>query len=219
MPKEAKRTCCCCGELVSARTEQRHLQGQAPPRVKAAQAQKNGSRGLLKSLVAVPKAIRKFFSPPKLRASSSQVTSQSTHAPENLANLPVGENQAADGPSDTTMNDVQKNIDMGMADGFNEGESNLYDGDDAQILADIVAGAEQGAWGGPRSRRATVEDYETDDEDDAKSTWSMQTDDSIISDWDQKADGLAVDQLIDEDFEQELADFGTYQLKLYIDFP
>lgn len=209
MPKEAKRPCCCCGDIVSARTEQRHLQGQAPPRVKATQAQKNGSRGLLKSLVAAPKAVRKYFSPKKLGANSSQVTSQSAPAPNEFVNRPVVENQPADGP-DTAMNDVQENVDMGMVDGFNVGESNLYNDDDAQILVDIVAGAEQGAWGGPSSKRATVEDYESDDEDDTRSTWSMQTDDSIISDWDQKADGLTIDELIDEDFEQELADFGTF---------
>lgn len=213
MPKEAKRACCCCGELVSARTEQRHLQGQAPPRVKAAQAQMNRSRGLLKSLAAAPKAIRKYFSPKISKASSSQVISQSAHTPDVFDNPPAAENQAVDS-ADTTMNDGQDHIDTDMVDLLDEDESNPDNGDDAQLLAGIVNGAEQGTWGGPRSRRATVEEYESDDEADAKSTLSVDTDHSFISDWDQKADGLAIEEAIDEDFERELADFGMFSLKL-----
>lgn len=211
MPKEAKRPCCCCGDLVSARTEQRHIRGDAPPRVKAAQAQKSGSGSLLKSLAAAPSAIRKYFSPKKSKASSSLVTSQSAPAPDQSVNPPVVENQAAVG-EDTAMNDMGENIDTNMADPFNESQSNLDDDHDVQkILADIVASAEQGTWGGPRLRRATVE---SDEEDDARSTLSMETDSSFISDWDQKSDSLTIDELIDEDFERELADFGMFHLKL-----
>lgn len=208
-PKEAKRPCCCCGKLVSARTEQRHIRGEAPPRVKAAQAQNNGSRGLFKSLAAAPKTIRKYFSPKKSRAASSHVASQNTPAPDQFVDPPVVQNQAIDG-GDTAMNDVPEDVNTDTTDAFNGGENA---GDDVRILADIVAAAEQGAWGGPRSRHATVEDYESDDEDDAGSTRSMQTDNSFSSDWDQKADGLAIEELIDEDFERELADFGTLKLK------
>lgn len=218
MPKEAKRSCCCCRDLVSARTEQRHIRGDAPPRVKAAQAQKNGSGGLLKSLAAAPRAIRKYFSPKKSNAGSSHVTSQSASAHDPSVNPPVVENQAVNG-TDTTMNNPGENIDTNMADPLNESQSNPDDDHDAQILADVIASAEQGTWGGPRSRRATVEDYESDDEDDARSTLSMETDSSFISDWDQKSDSLTIDELIDEDFERDLADFGMFQLKLYHGLP
>lgn len=204
MPKEAepKRPCCCCGDLVSACMEQRHIWGEAPPRVKAAQAQKNGSRHFLKSLSAAPKAIRKYFSPKKSRTASSQ----NIPAPDQLVSPSVVENQVANG-ADAAMNNAPENVDMEMTDVFNESE-NI--GNDAQILADVIAGAEQGTWGGPRSRGATVEDYESDDENNANSTWSMQTDNSFSSDWDQKADGLAIEELIDEDFERELASFGMF---------
>lgn len=204
MPKEAKRSCCCCGNLASARTEQRHLQGQAPPRVKAVQAQKNHSHKLLKSLAAVPKAIRGYFSPNKSKATS---TSENTPAPDQLVQAPVAEKHAADAP--TPMNDVPvpDDVDMSMMDGLDCGDT--VDGD-TQILADILAGAEQGAWGGPRPRRATVEDDESDDEDGSRSTYSMETDTSFTSDWDQKTDGLTMEEVINEDFERELADFGRF---------
>lgn len=221
MPKEAKmkevkRPCCCCGDLVSARTEQRHLRGQAPPRVKAVQAQKQGSRGLLKSLAEAPTAIRNFFSSKKPTAGPSHLTPQSAPVLDQSVNPPVVGRQAADG-ADTGMNDFGENIDTDMTDS-NQGESNPDDGHDAQILADVVASVERGTWGGSRLRRATVEDYESDDENDARSTVSMETDGSFISDWDQKSDSLTIDELIDVDFEQELADFGMFQLNYAMDF-
>jgi hypothetical protein len=194
---------CGCGSLVSASTERRHRAGKATPRVKASHA--------ARQTIYAPKHLsKKVYSENLLPGCSST---------PDIPSQPPGNDQMAPGGIPNMDADVGVGLNVEIEPNSTSngtwniaGVSGSVNGnvlDDIQV-SDAIANVRGEAW---RARVPTIEDYASDDEDDEGGSrddeddfdWhaEMSEDDETYVDG-----GLGVDDMINEDFERDLARFG-----------
>jgi hypothetical protein len=197
----AKKIKCHCGceSQVSASTERRHRAGKATPRVKASHA----ARRVLYAPQHLPQTSAKLG---PLAGCSSVPGDPSQHEPPSNAQIhPLDDNPMdLDGGNSNTEIEPTSNSTHAPGRTLDTLSTNT-DVDDSHV-SEVVANIREEARC-PR-HPVTIEDYSGEDEnssgDDESDYDEMLEDDEMCADG-----GLGMNDIVDEDFEQELAEFGT----------
>lgn len=210
---------CGCGSKVSAKTQKRHLAGQATPRVKALRV------GNQRVFLSQPQQQQQHPREPSPQPRYSDVVA----APTISGAADVHESADPEGPCavfnepqmDVTSTEDARTVGEEQPGGFQtEGSRSAQmgstEGELEAAYTEAAADAQREVWS--NGHRVTVEDYESDEEEmDARENREEEDDDDdfFLSDPEDEFDelellyGLPVEDIVDEDLERELADFGT----------
>lgn len=211
------RACTCgCGKPnVSASTEQRHIRGKAAPHIRANIAarrrllapshSKRPADDTCSGPGFAPKSKRTRIDPPPAMQGSSSTSSGAATTPSQLDDF------EASGPADFDLPTNGSYEPSGSGSEVNGRRARVEEVEDQDEWTRTPLSSRM------NDHRARVEDIEDDDDDFVEFENPEESDgDEFLEDYgdeDEELEGLSVEEIINLDFERDLANFGEYQFR------